>query len=61
MTDDFKQTAGTDSSLDTDRAFMLVEITADKFYFQTISRVGKTVDSGTFVRQALPSAAASAH
>jgi hypothetical protein len=25
---------------------MLVEITGDKFYFETISRTGKTVDTG---------------
>jgi 3',5'-cyclic AMP phosphodiesterase CpdA len=31
---------------DTDRSFMIVEIAGDQFYFQTISRVGKTVDSG---------------
>jgi 3',5'-cyclic AMP phosphodiesterase CpdA len=32
---------------DTDRTFMLVEISGDEFYFQAISRTGETVDSGT--------------
>jgi hypothetical protein len=36
---------------DTDRAFMLVEIAGDKFYFQTISRTGETVDHGILQRQ----------
>ena len=31
---------------DTDRTFMIVEVTADKLYFQTISRTGETIDSG---------------
>jgi predicted phosphodiesterase len=31
---------------DQDRTFMLVEIAGDQLYFQTLSRSGKTVDSG---------------
>jgi 3',5'-cyclic AMP phosphodiesterase CpdA len=31
---------------DTDRSFMLAEIAGDDFYFDTISRTGKAVDSG---------------
>ena len=30
---------------------MLVEISGDKLYFQTVSRTGQTVDSGTLQRQ----------
>lgn len=41
---------------DTDRTFMLVEISGDKFYFQTISRTGQTVDSGALQRQPKPPA-----
>ncbi len=41
---------------DTDRAFLLVEISGDEFYFQTISRTGETVDAGTFQRQNLNAA-----
>ena len=37
-------------SFDTDCAFMLVEITSHDLYFQTISRMGETVDSGRIAR-----------
>jgi hypothetical protein len=43
---------------DTDRDFMLVEITGDRLYFQTISRTGKTVDSDMLQRQASPAKSA---
>ena len=36
---------------DTDRAFMLVEIAGDELAFQTVSRAGETVDSGTLTKQ----------
>lgn len=36
---------------DTDRDFMLVEIAGDQLYFQTISRTGETVDSGSIDRR----------
>ncbi|MGH9395840.1 MAG: metallophosphoesterase family protein [Terriglobia bacterium] len=39
------------AGFDTDRAFMLVEIAGDQFYFQTISRTGRKVDSGVLERQ----------
>jgi len=39
------------AGFDTDRTFMLVEISGDKLYFQTVSRTGQTVDSGTLQRQ----------
>jgi len=42
------------SGFDTDRTFMLVEISGDKLYFQTLSRTGQTVDSGVLGRQAKP-------
>jgi len=35
---------------DTDRGFMLAEVTGDKFIFQTISRTGQVVDSGALER-----------
>jgi predicted phosphodiesterase len=41
----------TAKGFDTDRAFMLVEIAEDQLYFQTISRMGETVDSGVLERQ----------
>ncbi len=36
---------------DTDRDFMMVEISGDELYFQTISRTGATIDSGELARQ----------
>ncbi len=42
------------AGFDTDRTFMLVELTADKLYFQTISRTGETVDSGILDHQPKP-------
>jgi len=45
------KTAITDKGFDTDRSFMLVEIAGDDMYFETISRTGQTVDSGTIHRQ----------
>lgn len=41
----------TASYFDTDMAFMLVEFVKDQMYFQTISRTGKTVDSGVVSRR----------
>jgi predicted phosphodiesterase len=37
----------TAAAFDTDRSFMLVEVSGDTFRFQTISRLGKRVDEGT--------------
>ncbi len=44
------RSANTDKGFDTDRSFMLIEITGDEMYFQTISRTGDTVDSGMIQR-----------
>ena len=44
------------AGFDTDRTFMLVEISGDKLYFQTVSRTGQTVDSGVLQRQPKPPA-----
>jgi predicted phosphodiesterase len=43
-----------EKGFDADRTFMLVEISGDKLYFQTLSRTGETVDSGMLNRQAKP-------
>jgi predicted phosphodiesterase len=40
----------TDKGFDTDRSFMVIEIAGDDLYFQTISRIGVTVDSGVIHR-----------
>ena len=41
----------TAKGFDTDRSFMLMEIVGDKLYFQTISRINETVDSGWLRRE----------
>ena len=48
---DLRQAPEMAKGFDTDQAFMLVEIAAEEFYFQTISRTGKTVDSGVIERR----------
>ena len=57
MTHDFRSSEGMDKGFDTDQSFMLVEVAGDTLYFQTISRTGATVDSGSIKRQT-PSTAA---
>ena len=47
---DLQASADTAKGFDTDQAFMLGEITGDEFYFQTVSRAGKTVDAGVIQR-----------
>ena len=41
----------TAKGFDTDLAFMAAEIVGDEMYFNTISRVGQTVDSGVLTRR----------
>jgi predicted phosphodiesterase len=45
-----KKTDLTAAGYDQDCSFMLVEIAGDELYFQTISRTGRTVDSGVIPR-----------
>jgi len=47
---DIGNTDLTEKGFDQDYHFMLVEIYGDQFHFQTISRAGKTVDSGMIAR-----------
>jgi predicted phosphodiesterase len=49
---DTRHTATNAASFDQDQSFMLVEIDGNQMSFQTISRTGMTVDSGTIQRQA---------
>jgi len=44
------RTAITDKGFDTDRSFMMIEITGDEMYFETVSRTGVIVDSGVIHR-----------
>jgi hypothetical protein len=41
----------TAKGFDTDNSFMVVEIAGDQMFFETISRTGRTVDSGTIGRR----------
>ncbi len=54
-----RKTALTAVGYDQDRSFMLVEVAGDELYFQTISRTGKTVDSGMIQRGATTGGVAS--
>ncbi len=45
-----RPSSDTAKGFDTDRDFMLMEIAGDQLYFQTISRTGETIDSGTIDR-----------
>ena len=42
-----KNTGITEKGFDTDRTFMLVEIAGEDLYFETLTRTGMNVDSGT--------------
>jgi predicted phosphodiesterase len=48
---DIRKTNLTASGFDQDRSFMLVEISGDQMFFQTISRDGTTIDKGTMRRR----------
>lgn len=50
QTSDFRPSPQMLKSFDKDRAFLLVELTADELSFRTISRTGETVDSGVLTR-----------
>ena len=47
---DLKASPITAAGFDQDTHFLLIEISGDTLYFQAISRVGDTVDSGQFDR-----------
>ena len=51
MTHDLRQSEQVTKGFDTDQGFMLVEISGDLLYFQTISRGWQTIDSGAVARQ----------
>jgi 3',5'-cyclic AMP phosphodiesterase CpdA len=40
-----------EAGFDTDLSFMLMEVDGDDMHYQVISRLGKTVDQGSFVRR----------
>lgn len=41
----------TDKGFDTDNSFIVIEIAGDQMFFETISRAGRTVDSGRIARR----------
>ena len=47
-----RKTADTEVGFDSDNTFMLCEIDGNRLHFQTITRTGKTVDSGVIARTA---------
>lgn len=49
-----KKTDITVAGFDKDRSFLTLEISGDELFFQTISRTGATVDSGTIQRAGPP-------
>lgn len=57
----FRSSEGMEKGFDTDRSFMLIEIAGDKLYFQTISRAGRTIDSGSLQRQSQSASAPKVH
>jgi len=57
---DLAKTNMTDKGFDTDRTFMLVEITGEELYFRTLSRAGTEIDSGVLERIVRSSAATAA-
>lgn len=48
---DMSPSAQTAASFDQDQTFMLVEVAGDEMFFETISRTGRTVDSGVIHRR----------
>jgi hypothetical protein len=41
----------TEVGFDTDNSYMLIEIADDTLHFQTLSRAGRRVDAGSYMRQ----------
>ncbi len=48
--------AMTAKGFDTDRSFTLIEINGDHLFYETISRLGQVVDSGSFARREIAEA-----
>jgi predicted MPP superfamily phosphohydrolase len=51
---DLKRTSIEEKGFDADRTFMLIEISGNEMYFETLSRVGNLIDSGTLPRVVRP-------
>jgi predicted phosphodiesterase len=59
VTHDFSASEQMDKGFDNDRCFMMVEVSGDKLYYQTVTRNGETIDSGMIERQQASAAATS--
>lgn len=57
---DFRRQEVMERGYDRDHTFMVVEISGDQLYFQTVSRTGETVDAGQITRPAPAEKAAQA-
>jgi 3',5'-cyclic AMP phosphodiesterase CpdA len=55
---DFRPSDQMEKGFDTDRVFMIVEVSGDHLYFQTISAHGQTIDAGAMARPEQPDPAA---
>jgi predicted phosphodiesterase len=51
---DLRKTGLTEVGNDREQAFMIVEVDDDELHFQAITRIGKTIDSGTLKQQDKP-------
>jgi predicted phosphodiesterase len=58
VTHDFSASEQMEKGYDNDRCFMMVEVAGDKLYYQTVTRTGETIDSGTIERQQASAASA---
>src|SRR5207244_9781098 len=50
-TNNLRPSAATIKGFDTDRDFLLVEVTGDEMHFQAITRAGQTIDADTLKKQ----------
>jgi predicted MPP superfamily phosphohydrolase len=55
---DFSASEEMEKGYDNDRCFMMVEVSGDKLYYQTVTRKGETIDSGVIERQQASAATA---
>ena len=55
---DLRKTDLTEVGYDRDRTFMLMEVSGDELYFQTINRAGTTIDKGVIRRREVAGAGA---
>jgi predicted phosphodiesterase len=57
VTHDFSASDQMEKAYDSDRCFMMVEVSGDKLYYQTVTGSGETIDAGKLDRQQASAAA----